>query len=476
MKRKLVIILVAHGLLLLLGGGYLAFTIRGATDDLSRTIRLHRTDLLREAFLVRLRAARADLRSGDPVRARAAAAAVEQLTGQGGVDGCFGCHHSESARAMLEQLEARAAHSRRALAARPSAGAGPEEVAAAQQQGEALDAQVRKVMDVTAGRIEAHTLTAVDDIARTRWVAGALVVVAPLLSLLLALVAVRGLGQPLDALLEATRRLRAGQLDHRVEGLRDEFAELSTSFNEMARSLQAQMQALERTSQLAVVGELAAGLVHEIKNPLAGIKAATQVLAQEAGLSGEDREVLRKVAREVDGLETLLKGFLAFARPVKPKLAEVDVNAFVRTVVAFWLKSHARGGVGAVRVETALGLVPAARADAMQLQQILVNLLLNASEASPAGGTVEVRTAHAPATGEVVLEVADEGHGISAQHAGEIFRPFFTTKPGGNGLGLAVSSRLAVQQGARITFEARPGGGTVFRVHLPEAEAAVAAS
>ncbi len=474
MKRKLVIILVAHAFVLLAGGGYLALTIRATTDELASTIKLHRVEMLREEFLLKLRAAQGDLRSGDPARARAAAAAVERLTGQGGVDGCFGCHHSESARALLEQLETRAEHYRLSLAGLGAAGAGPEEVAAAQLQADALDAQVRRVMDVTAARIEAHTLEAVEDIARTRWVAGALVVVAPLLSLLLALVAVRGLGQPLDALLTATRRLRAGDLDHRVEGLRDEFAELSTSFNEMARSLQAQMRALERTSQLAVVGELAAGLVHEIKNPLAGIKAATQVLAQEANLSAEDRDVLRKVAREVDGLETLLKGFLAFARPVKPKLDDVDVNAFVRTVVAFWLKSHARAGVGAVRIDTALGPVPAARADAMQLQQILVNLLLNASEASPPGGAVEVRTAHAPGAAEVVLEVADEGHGISPQHAPEIFRPFFTTKPGGNGLGLAVSSRLAEQQGAHITFAARPGGGTVFRVHLPTGAAAAA--
>ena len=470
MKRKIILGLTAYTLVLMAIGGYLAITIRTSTDDVARVIGLHRADLLREDFLIRLREAQADLRNGDPARARAAAAVVERLTGQGeGVDGCFGCHHSPASRALLERLQARAEDYRLALAGVAADGADATEVAGAEAAGEALSAQVLQVVDVTAARLEAHTLGALAEIARTKYVVYGLVVAAPLLSILLAFVVLRGLATPLDALVEATRRLRAGDLDHRVEGLRDEFAELSGSFNDMAHSLQEQMRVLERTSQLAMVGELAAGLVHEIKNPLAGIKAATQVLAQESSLSAEDRDVLRKVAREVDGLETLLKGFLAFARPLKPQVTELDVNAFVRTVVAFYLKSHALQAHGSVRIETALGAVPAAQADPMQLQQILLNLLLNAADATRGGGAVEVRTTFDADTGKVVLEVADDGRGISPQHAGEIFRPFFTTKAGGTGLGLAVSKRLAEQQGGAISFSGNPGGGTVFRVHLPSA-------
>jgi signal transduction histidine kinase len=222
-------------------------------------------------------------------------------------------------------------------------------------------------------------------------------------------------------------------------------------------------------------GELAAGLVHEIKNPLAGIKAATQVLAQEAALSAEDRDVLRKVAREVDGLETLLKGFLAFARPLRPQPVELDLDDFLERVAAFYQRSHGLRPGGTLRVVRAAGPLPAAQADPMQLQQILLNLLLNAADATPGGGAVEVRTAFDAGAGRVVLEVADQGRGISPQHADQIFRPFFTTKAGGTGLGLAVSKRLAEQQGGTITFAGQPGGGTVFRVHLPVAPGAARA-
>ena len=472
MQRKIILGLAIYTLVVAAVGGWLADAIRDSTDDVARIIQLHRTDLLREDFLTRLRQAQAELRTGDRARARAAAAVVAQLTGQGeGMHGCFGCHHSAASHALLDQLQAKAEDYRQALAGVAADGAGTAELARAEEAGEALSAQVLQVVDVTSARVEAHTLGALQEIARTKYVVYALVVVAPLLTALLGVVVLRGLATPLEALVEATRRLRSGDLDHRVEGLRDEFAELSTSFNEMARSIQEQMRALERTSQLAVVGELAAGLVHEIKNPLAGIKAATQVLAQEAGLSAEDRDVLRKVAREVDGLETLLKGFLAFARPLKPQFAEVDLNAFVRTVVAFWVKSHALQAHRKVRIDLALGAVPAAHADPMQLQQILLNLLLNAADAMPGGGAVEVRTAFDGARGRVSLEVADRGRGIGPQHEGQVFRPFFTTKAGGTGLGLAVSKRLAEQQGGTISFSANPGGGTVFRVHLPAAPA-----
>jgi signal transduction histidine kinase len=112
----------------------------------------------------------------------------------------------------------------------------------------------------------------------------------------------------------------------------------------------------------------------------------------------------------------------------------------------------------------------------MQLQQIVLNLLLNAVEAMPEGGPIEVRTAHDVPAGAVRIEIADRGRGISAEHAHQIFQPFFTTKSGGTGLGLAVSKRLAEQQGGSITFSANPTGGTTFRVHLPRAATTVARS
>ncbi|MFT3914991.1 MAG: ATP-binding protein [Anaeromyxobacteraceae bacterium] len=470
MRRKIILGLVLHTLVFLVAGLYLASKIRIATEDVDRVIRQHQVELLREGFLLRLKQTQADLllRGSPPARpVPADAGDVTRL--QDAIDGCFGCHHAPRVTEQLASLRQQTVSYRAALAAVP-ADAG-EDVGPARLQayeiGDHLVLQVRTMVDTTQALLTEHTLRALDDIARTKYVVYALVVFGPLLSVLVGLVAVTGLTNPLDALLEATRRLKHGDLDHRVLGLRDEFAELAQSFNDMAGSLQEQMQLMQRTEQLVVVGELAAGLVHEIKNPLAGIKAAMQVLVHEAKLSGEDRAVLEKVAREVVGLEGMLRAFLDFARPARPQLASVDVNTFVETVASFYLRSHVDRAERPLRLARTLGQVPAIRADPRQLQQILLNLLLNAADAMPDGGQVEVRTSYDATRGEVQVAIVDGGRGISPEHAPHVFQPFFTTKPGGTGLGLAVSKRLAEQQGGSLSFAPGAAGGTVFQLHLP---------
>ena len=470
MRRRLILGLAIQTALVLALGLYLTATIHGATDDVARTIRDHQSEILREDFLIRLRSTQADLAGPNLERARAAAVAVARLTSEGGgVDGCFGCHHQAESTGRLLHFQSQAQRYQGVLAAIAGGGADQGSATAAAALGAELSAHLEQIVSSTRARVEARTLKALEDIARARVALYVLCVAGPLLSALLGLALLRGLAAPLDALLQATRRLKAGDLEYRVQGLRDEFAELSASFNEMAASLQRQAHLMQRTEQLVVVGELAAGLVHEIKNPLAGIKAAMQLLSGEAALSAEDREVLDKVAREVVGLEGLLRSFLDFARPVRPQLTEVDLNGFVESVAAFYLRSHAAKRDCPVRIARSLGRIPLARVDPMQLQQVLLNLLLNAVDAMPDGGAVEVRTGFDQRANEVHIDIADGGRGISPAHAHQIFRPFFTTKPGGTGLGLAVSKRLVEQHGGSLSFTPNPGGGTVFRVQLPQA-------
>ena len=465
MKRKIVLGLVVHTLVFLAAGAYLAFKIHTATGEMERLLTLHDVELLREDFLVRLHAVQASLARGDRHRLPASRPIEEDVAQlERSITGCFACHHSDLANARLTGLRQGTEAFRASLT---EAREGPPAAAdAAFEQGEDLVGQVFQMLQVTHARLDAHTLKATKDVARTKYVAYALVLFGPLLSALMGWFAIGGLTRPLYALREATHRLERGDLEHRVEGLKDEFAELEASFNAMASSLQDQVQLMQRTEQLVVVGELAAGLVHEIKNPLAGIKAAVQVLSQEANVSDEDRAVLTRVGREVIGLECLLKGFLEFARPAKPRLADVDVNAFVESTAAFYLRSHTEAPGRPLRIVKALVPVPAARADPMQLQQILLNLLLNAVDAMPEGGTVEVRT-RCMGQDAVCVEIADTGRGIRPEHVEEIFKPFFTTKPGGTGLGLAVSRRLAEQHGGTLSFGANPAGGSTFRICLP---------
>jgi hypothetical protein len=268
-------------------------------------------------------------------------------------------------------------------------------------------------------------------------------------------------------LLDSTRRLKRGDLDHRVAGLRDEFGELGVAFNEMAGSLKEQLSKMQRTEQMAVAGQLAAGLAHEIKNPLGGIKAAMQVLSADGSLPDADRRVLRSVIQEVARVESLIAQLLHFARPAKPQPVALDLNAVVEMTLGFHALTRAGGPAPAIRVVTDLQPVPSTLADPAQLQQVLLNLVLNAVDSMPAGGVLEVRTGQGQPEGTLHVTVSDTGRGISAENAARLFQPFFTTKPRGTGLGLATSKQLVEGHGGSISMSPNPGGGTTFRVQLP---------
>ncbi len=206
-----------------------------------------------------------------------------------------------------------------------------------------------------------------------------------------------------------------------------------------------------------------------IRNPLGGIKAAMQVLSAEGHFPESDRRVLQSVLREVVHVESLMTQFLSFARPAKPQLVELNVNDAVEMTLAFYTMSRTQppDRPAQVRIVTDLRPVPDTRADPVQLQQVLLNLILNAVDAMPAGGRLEVRTALGDRPDFVDIAVSDTGRGISQEHAGRLFQPFFTTKPKGTGLGLATSKQLIEQHGGSISVATNPGGGTTFRVHLP---------
>jgi signal transduction histidine kinase len=472
MKRKIVIGLLIQTAVFLTGGLYLAHRIRAATDDVGRVVSLHRVEHLRKRYLIELNTVLADLAvesTGHPRRAGVCGRDIQSMVTA--IDGCFECHHSDESTRDLGALKTETYRFRDALDRVSATPAGTTErranVATAWALGDSLIAQTIDTIERTSRGLERRTLESMGELERAKDVLYGLVAIGPLLSALFGIVCFSSLARPLEALVAATRRLRSGELDHRVEGLQDEFGQLATSFNEMAGAIQEQVQALQRTEQLAVAGELAAGLVHEIKNPLAGIKAAVQVLSREAALSDEDREVLRRVGKEIVGLDSLLKAFLGFARPARPQLAETKINDVIESVVAFWQRTHAPEKGRAVRVETELGALPPVRVDPLQLQQVLLNLLLNAVDALPDGGVVRVRTGHDTAAGRAFVEVADTGRGIDPAQAPKIFRPFFTTKSGGTGLGLCVSKRLVEQHGGSLGFRPARGGGSVFRVELP---------
>ena len=220
-----------------------------------------------------------------------------------------------------------------------------------------------------------------------------------------------------------------------------------------------------RAEQLASLGEIAAGLTHEIKNPVAGVIAALEVLGSE-GATPQSHEVYGQMLSELRRVSATLDSLLRLARPQPPQRAEVDMARVVREVTSLFTARLRRQGI-AFDVEIAES-VPILPLDSGLMVQLLVNLLTNSMQACERGGSVRVLLAPFPRHDGVVLAVSDTGRGIDAGTIDRVFDPFFTTKEEGTGLGLAICRQIVEQHGGTITVESERGRGTRFVVLLPD--------
>jgi signal transduction histidine kinase len=483
MKRKIVLGLAIYSVVFSLAGVYVIHTIRSATIELDKLITLHQVEILREHYLLQIKKVQADLTLIDTPYSRSFDTVVKNVMNMARIiDTCFDCHHSPRGTERLDALRIETEKYKeslsRVLTIRANAARRVAEEDAAFRTGEALIEQVQDMIALTTSRLGENTQKAMNRIERTKYILYGLVALGPLVSAILAFVFILGLTRPVKVLVESTRKLKGGDLDHRVVALSDEFGELATAFNEMAGSLKEQIQKMQRTEQMVVVGELAAGLAHEIKNPMAGIKVAMSVLSEEAYITPEDKSVLQKVVAEITQLDGLMKSFLNFAKPQKPRLEPVNVNQMLNTTVTFHLKHRAigDGGSGKINIVKEFGELALTQADPTQLQQVFLNLFLNALHAMPNGGELGVRTRLEEGGKWIRIEVSDSGSGIREDLIDKVFQPFFTTKSKGTGLGLAISRQLVEQHDGVIGVANRPGGGVLFTIRLPvmaEPEAAV---
>jgi signal transduction histidine kinase len=290
---------------------------------------------------------------------------------------------------------------------------------------------------------------------------------------------IRTISRPLRRLTEAAVDVAGGAYGTQVElTSNDEVGLLAASFNEMSRKmaddierLRALNEHLVRAEKLAAAGQLAAGVAHEVNNPLASISSLIQILQSRPlteETEGETREMLRLASTQIARISQVLRDMLDFARQRAPARTTLDITRVVESSLrlANFDKAFKR-----LRVETNFDPdMPRISADNDQLQQVFLNLLLNARDAMTEGGELRVGTFYDAASGEVVIEFADTGHGISAEALPHVFDPFFTTKHGGAGLGLAVCYGIVTAHGGRITVETCGGSGTTVRVALPADE------
>ncbi|MBI5495479.1 MAG: hypothetical protein HY904_10685 [Deltaproteobacteria bacterium] len=223
--------------------------------------------------------------------------------------------------------------------------------------------------------------------------------------------------------------------------------------------------AVARSERLATVGQFAAGLAHELRNPLGSMIGCVELLQQGASQDGDQARLLSIIHREAERLAGLVHAFLLYARPQPPQPERLDAAALLREVAEDFERDPGCGVCVQVDAPDTLPL----RADGAQLRGVLWNLLRNAAEASPQGGTLRLRAEPATlrAAEAVTFTVRDDGPGVPPEDAAKLFEPFFTTRPGGTGLGLAIVHRVVEAHGGLVGLQQAGGPGAVFYVTLP---------
>jgi signal transduction histidine kinase len=282
----------------------------------------------------------------------------------------------------------------------------------------------------------------------------------------------RSLARPVAELTRAMAVVGAGDLDHPIRATsRDEIGDLARALDRMTAQLRESRQQLVQAEKLASIGEMSTAVAHGLRNPLASLRAAAQLVRRHPG-SPSATEHLDAIIEEVDRLDRRISHLLSFSRPAPfrpviesiPRLIEELLPAVTQPIRE-----------QQVELEMAVPpTLPPVRVDPMQVEQAILEIVSNALDAMPAGGRLRIGAfvADGAAPGDVVVEVTDTGGGIPGDVLPSVCEPFFTTRQEGTGLGLAIAKRYIEQNGGRLEIATRPGVGTTVRVRLPTESAA----
>ena len=304
----------------------------------------------------------------------------------------------------------------------------------------------------------------------------------------------RRITRPLAVMVDATGKIAQGDLRHRVnlEG-RDEIGQLARAFNgmtdelslahedltqwgrtlerrveERTRELRETQDQLVVSEKLASLGKMAAGVAHEINNPLTTILINAHLLLERPGRDAEERETLNLIADETTRCAAIVRGLLEFARLTPSQAAPTDINDIIDRTLLLLEKQASVRNIG---IEKTLDrTLPPIEVDKNKIQQVFSNLAINACEAMPTGGTLVVSSLMSRDGTHIEVTFTDTGVGISKENIPRLFDPFFTTKSFGTGLGLAVSYGIIRQRGGTILVRSAVGKGTVFTVRIPLAD------
>jgi signal transduction histidine kinase len=271
--------------------------------------------------------------------------------------------------------------------------------------------------------------------------------------------------EPVRALERATDVMSTGDLAHRITLTGDdELARLAGSINRMAASLAHIQTQLVTSERFALLGELAAYVAHNIRNPLASIRATAQAEAIELAAGDPRRAAFEDIVNAVDRLGGWVTDLLRSVSPVALERRPGSVSELVARCVDL---ARPRLRAAGIEVEVMVPPTPAVSFDQAKLEQVVSAVLANATDASPPGGRIDVRVEHD--TGTVALRIADEGAGVPPNDRGRLFTPFSTSKTTGTGLGLWLSQKIVVAHGGTLALRDGHGGGTTVEIRLPVA-------
>jgi signal transduction histidine kinase len=303
-------------------------------------------------------------------------------------------------------------------------------------------------------------------------------VILALVGVVLWLLILRLVTQPVSNVLQRMRRVQAGDLTTRAETETvDEIGQLTRGFNSMVGSLETATRELQESHEkqiqqagkLASIGELASGIAHEIRNPLAGIGAAVEVLSENGG-NGQHGEIVDEIRRQITRLNTTLRELLDFSRQREPEIAPCAVCEIVKPMLGLIRPDAQKQRVNLV--EDCPADLPPLCADAQQVQQAVLNILLNAIQSMPGGGTLTLRAEALHKTlipghdQAIRISITDTGVGIAADNLPKIFSPFFSTKHRGTGLGLAITRTIVEKHRGAISVDSEVGRGSTFRLEF----------
>lgn len=277
----------------------------------------------------------------------------------------------------------------------------------------------------------------------------------------------RSLARPVSELTRAMAAVGAGDLDHPVRATsRDEIGALARALADMTRQLRESREQLVQAEKLASIGEMSAAVAHGLRNPLASLRAAAQLVRRHPE-SPSATEHLDAIIEEVDRLDRRITHLLSFSRPAPFHPVLESVPRLIEELLPAVAQPLREQGV---KLEMAVPAeLPPVRVDPMQLEQALLEIVSNALDAMPDGGRLGIRAAstNGAVPVDVVVEVSDTGLGIPEQLLASVCEPFFTTRQEGTGLGLAIARRYVEQNGGRLEIVSRPGEGTTVRLRLP---------